>query len=44
MEVAAHGITCNAICPGVTATLMNDKRIEYDAARLGTTTDEIIPC
>jgi 3-hydroxybutyrate dehydrogenase len=35
MEVAAHGITCNALCPGVTATLMNDKRIEYDAQRLG---------
>ncbi len=36
-EVAKHGITCNAVCPGVTATLMNDKRLEYDAQRLGKT-------
>jgi len=35
-EVIEHGITCNAICPGVIATRMNDKRIEYDAVRLGT--------
>ncbi|HND52136.1 MAG TPA: SDR family NAD(P)-dependent oxidoreductase [Pirellulaceae bacterium] len=34
-EVAAHGITCNAVCPGVTATLMNDRRLEYDSARTG---------
>lgn len=33
-EVADRGITCNAICPGVTATRMNDKRLEYDANRL----------
>jgi len=26
----------NVVCPGVIATRMNDKRIEYDAARLGT--------
>lgn len=37
IETAASGITANAICPGVTATEMNDKRIEYDAERLGTT-------
>ncbi len=36
-EVAPHGITANAVCPGVTATRMNDRRIEYDAERLGTT-------
>lgn len=36
-EVAGHGVTANAICPGVTATRMNDKRLEYDAQRLGTT-------
>lgn len=35
-EVIEHGVTCNAVCPGVIATRMNDKRIEYDAARLGT--------
>jgi 3-hydroxybutyrate dehydrogenase len=34
-EVAGHGVTANAVCPGVTATLMNDKRLEYDARRLG---------
>lgn len=37
-EVVTHGVTCNAVCPGVIATRMNDKRLEYDAARLGTTT------
>ena len=36
-EVAEQGITCNAVCPGVTATKLNDKRIEYDARRLGKT-------
>jgi len=35
-EVIEYGVTCNAVCPGVIATRMNDKRIEYDAARLGT--------
>jgi NAD(P)-dependent dehydrogenase (short-subunit alcohol dehydrogenase family) len=34
-EVAGNGITANAVCPGVTATLMNDKRLAYDAERLG---------
>lgn len=34
-ETAALGITANCICPGPVKTLMNDKRIEYDAARLG---------
>jgi NAD(P)-dependent dehydrogenase (short-subunit alcohol dehydrogenase family) len=41
IEVAAHGVTVNAICPGVTATLMNDKRIEYDCQRLGKSFEEI---
>lgn len=36
-EVADQGITCNAVCPGVTATRLNDKRIEYDAKRLNKT-------
>ncbi len=40
-EVAAQGITVNAICPGVTATLMNDKRIEYDCERLGMSFEDI---
>lgn len=34
-EVGDQGITVNAICPGVTRSLMNDKRLEYDARRLG---------
>lgn len=35
METAKQGITVNAICPGPVHTLMNDKRIAYDAQRLG---------
>jgi NAD(P)-dependent dehydrogenase (short-subunit alcohol dehydrogenase family) len=35
MEVAAQGITVNAICPGPVHTAMNDRRIEYDATRKG---------
>ncbi|HVX15833.1 MAG TPA: SDR family NAD(P)-dependent oxidoreductase [Pirellulales bacterium] len=35
LEVAADGITVNAICPGPVHTRMNDLRIEYDAARRG---------
>ncbi|HUE73937.1 MAG TPA: SDR family NAD(P)-dependent oxidoreductase [Pirellulaceae bacterium] len=35
MEVAASGITVNAICPGPVHTVMNDRRIEYDANRRG---------
>jgi len=34
-EVAGDGITVNCICPGPVKTLMNDRRIEYDAGRLG---------
>ena len=39
-EVAASGITVNAICPGPVKTLMNNKRIEYDAKRLGRNLEE----
>ena len=35
MEVAKDGITVNAICPGPVKTVLNDKRIAYDAERLG---------
>ncbi len=35
LETCRQGITVNAICPGPVATLMNDRRIEYDARRLG---------
>jgi NAD(P)-dependent dehydrogenase (short-subunit alcohol dehydrogenase family) len=34
-ETAAQGITANCICPGPVKTLMNEKRMVYDAARLG---------
>jgi NAD(P)-dependent dehydrogenase (short-subunit alcohol dehydrogenase family) len=37
LEVASEGITVNAICPGPVRTAMNEKRIEYDAQRLGVT-------
>ena len=35
LETAGDGVTVNCICPGPVRTLMNDKRLEYDAARLG---------
>jgi NAD(P)-dependent dehydrogenase (short-subunit alcohol dehydrogenase family) len=35
LETAGTGITVNSICPGPVKSLMNDKRIEYDANRLG---------
>jgi NAD(P)-dependent dehydrogenase (short-subunit alcohol dehydrogenase family) len=35
LEVCKVGITVNAICPGPVKTVMNDRRIEYDAHRLG---------
>ncbi len=41
LEVAREGITVNAICPGPVHTLMNDKRIEYDAQRRGMTFKEV---
>jgi NAD(P)-dependent dehydrogenase (short-subunit alcohol dehydrogenase family) len=40
LEVAANGITVNAICPGPVHTRMNDRRIEYDAARRGVSFEE----
>src|SRR5262249_39211352 len=42
-EVARDGITANAICPGPVRTLINDKRIAYDAQRLGKTVAELEP-
>lgn len=33
LEVAKDGVTVNAICPGPVHTLMNDKRVAYDAQR-----------
>ena len=40
-ETGHTGVTCNAVCPGVTATLMNNKRLDYDVARLGKSASEI---
>lgn len=40
-EVEGTGITANAVCPGVTATRLNDMRLAYDARRLGTTFEQL---
>jgi NAD(P)-dependent dehydrogenase (short-subunit alcohol dehydrogenase family) len=40
IEVAKDGITVNAICPGPVRTESNEKRIRYDAARLGVSLEE----
>ena len=40
-ETGDTGVTCNAVCPGVTATLMNNKRLEYDMVRTGRTASDI---
>ena len=40
LEVAKDGITVNAICPGPVHTVMNDKRVAYDARRRGVTFGE----
>lgn len=41
MEVVKDGVTVNAICPGTVRSLMNDKRLAYDAKRLGRTFEDI---
>ncbi len=40
LETAKEGITVNAICPGPVRTVMNDKRIAYDAQRRGVSFEE----
>jgi NAD(P)-dependent dehydrogenase (short-subunit alcohol dehydrogenase family) len=41
LEVAAEGITVNAICPGPVRTKMNNKRFAYDAERMGMPMDKL---
>ena len=41
LEVAGDGITVNAICPGPVQTEMNDRRIRYDAQRMGIEPSEL---
>lgn len=41
MEVAPHGVTVNAVCPGGTRTQMSDKRLDYDALRLGSSFEQL---
>jgi len=40
-EVEGTGVTANAVCPGATATLLNDKRLDYDAERLGKSFEQL---
>lgn len=41
LEMAPHGITANAVCPGLTATEMNDKRLAYESRRLGKSIEQL---
>jgi len=41
LEVAKAGITVNAICPGPVRTAMHEKRLEYDAKRLGVKAEDL---
>ena len=41
LEVAKDGITVNAICPGPVRTLMNNKRVAYDAQRMGISIEKL---
>lgn len=41
LEVAEAGITVNAICPGPVRTVMNEKRVAYDAQRLGVSFEDL---
>jgi NAD(P)-dependent dehydrogenase (short-subunit alcohol dehydrogenase family) len=40
LEVGRDGVTVNAICPGPVRTVMNDRRVAYDAQRRGVSFEE----
>jgi NAD(P)-dependent dehydrogenase (short-subunit alcohol dehydrogenase family) len=40
LEAAKDGVTVNAICPGPVHTVMNDRRVAYDAQRRGVSFEE----
>ncbi|MGH3430702.1 MAG: SDR family NAD(P)-dependent oxidoreductase [Mycobacteriales bacterium] len=40
-DVAPHGVTCNAVCPGWVRTPMSDTTTEREAERRGVSTDQI---
>ena len=41
LELSSQGITANAICPGPVRTRMNNKRVAYDAERMGIPVDQL---
>jgi NAD(P)-dependent dehydrogenase (short-subunit alcohol dehydrogenase family) len=40
-ELAPHGITVNAVCPGYVRTSMQDREVRWEAELRGTTPDEV---
>ena len=40
-DLAPHGVTCNAVCPGWVRTPMSEHTAEHEAHEQGVTTDEI---
>jgi NAD(P)-dependent dehydrogenase (short-subunit alcohol dehydrogenase family) len=41
VDVGAHGVTCNAVCPGSVRTEMADSSAEWLADRQGVTADKV---
>lgn len=41
MEVAANGVTANAICPATTRSRLNDKRLQHDSEQTGVPFEEL---